>query len=374
MHADRSDQRVRSIQLATGWRRGTSARLAVATYSGTALALITAPSVARALGPAGRGGYAAVLTYANFVVVLLGLGINLTVSRLVLGENRDPRAVLGACIRFGMIVFPLSVAAGVLVATVFLGAYEQAARYGAFVFAALAPLGIVQLCLLSLTTASSALGTLAAVRIAPMFVNLVGVVGLELAGALTLGTYLAVTLVGIFITLALSACLLGLRPRRGLHLRPILGFGLRAYPASLGNVANSQLDQLLIAPFLGPTDLGHYAVAVTLSSLPMGIVQALSARYQSEMTDQRDGRLLHSAVAERIRISALVSGLSAVLMAPLVPLAVPLLFGEDFAATTPLCLVLLVGCVAQGTAAISSAALIVAGRQLASHLRCRLLE
>lgn len=356
------DERVRSLARATGRRRGSTGHLAIVTYAGTALALITAPIVARTLGPAGRGGYAAVMTYAGLATAVLSLGIHLTVTHSVLADRRDPREVLGACVRFAIMLVPLALAAGVLVGTGFLSEYEEAARYGAFAFVALAPIGIVQLCLQSLATSSGALGTLAAVRLAPLLINLLGVVGLAIAGVLTLATYLAVTFASIFVTLVLSALLVGLTPRRGQKLRPMLRFGVRAYPAALGNIANSHLDQLLIAPFLGPTDLGHYAVAVTLANMPMGIVQAMTARYQSEITDDRDGRLLTAAAAERIRISALVSLLSMVLMAPLVPIMVPLLFGDAFAATTPLCLILLAGCVAQGTATVASATLILAGR------------
>lgn len=342
-------------------RRGSVARLASATYATTALGLITAPIVARSIGPEGRGAYAAVMSYSALASTILGLGIALTVNRAVLSEGRDPSLVLGACARFCAFVALPAILIGGLVYRFVLDDYGDVARLAALVFVALAPLGIFQLCLNSLMLASGSLGSYALVRSAPLLINAAGVVFLAAIGQLSLLTYLTVTLVGLLTTLALSIRGAATRPRPGLSIRPLLRFGLRAYPASLAYLGNAQLDQMLVAPFLGAADLGRYAIAVTLASVPLGLIQALGARYQSQM-NAPDGSVSFDAVAARMRSAILVGALGAILMAPIVPIAVPILFGSEFAFTTPLCLILLIGSVPQAIGTAAGPALILSNR------------
>lgn len=337
------------------------AQLAASTYFATALGILTAPVVARALGPEGRGAYAAVMVYSTMTALVLGLGISLAVTRALQVQLLSAAAVFGACLRFSAATLPLAVAAGFGIAAVALNSSGATVRAAVVVFCAMAPITLLQICLISFLLSRGSLRSLAIVRTLPLVLNAVGVVALALLGWLTIVTYLVVTAIGIVVTLALTVRAVGERPKGGVEVRGLLRFGIRAYPLSLANLANGQLDQLLIAPFLGLTDLGHYAVAVTLSGAPNGLVQAVASRAVSEMTDPR-GALLVRGIEARIRSVVVISGLSGLLLAAIVPVGVPVLFGPAFAATTPLCLILLTAAPAQAISLVAGTALILGGR------------
>src|SRR4051812_27670797 len=149
-------------------RRGTVARFAGTTYAATALAMITAPIIARSLGPAGRGAYAAVMSYSSLVTVVLGLGISLTVTQTVLSRKQEPAQVLGAVLRFCGLIWPAAAVCAVAIPLLVLDDYPSGARWGTFFFVLLAPMGVLGLALNSLLIAEGALGSLTWVRILPL--------------------------------------------------------------------------------------------------------------------------------------------------------------------------------------------------------------
>jgi O-antigen/teichoic acid export membrane protein len=330
------------------------------------LGIISGPIIARVLGAEGRGEYAAVMIYSSTATILLSFGMFLSVDYATLTLRIDPRLVYGNVLRFVciLIVPAFLLAAAVLALVWDLG---EAARVGALVFVAMAPLGVLQLCLNSFLIVEGALGSLTTIRMVPLALNFVGVVGLAAIGALTVASYLALTLVGVLATLALAVRAVKMRPKSGGRLRPQLRFGLRAYPGSLSGLANSQLDQLLVAPLLGARDLGHYAVAVTLANLPLGIAQALSARSIREMT-KPEGGLDFTRTANAIRQTIVLSALVTAGLAVFIPVLVPVLYGQGFAEVVGLGLVLMIGTVAFAISTIGGPALALAGRPGAASI------
>lgn len=351
---------------AAGRRRGSVAKLASSTYLATLLGIVSGPIIARVLGAEGRGEYAAVMIYSSTATVVLSFGMFLSVNHATLTLRQDPRVVYGNILRFTcLLILPsLLLAAGVLPIVWDLG---TAARVGAVVFVSLAPLGVLQLCLNSFLISEGALGSLTMIRLLPLVLNFVGVVTLALVGILTVETYLVLTLVGLLATVALAVRSVQMRPKSGGRLGPQFRFGMRAYPGSLSGIANSQLDQLLVAPLLGARDLGHYAVAVTLANLPLGIAQALSARSVRDMT-RPEGGLDVARTGHTLRQTTVLSILVTGGLALFIPLLVPLLYGHGFTAVVGLSLVLLLGTVALAISTIASPALSLAGRPGAASI------
>lgn len=342
-------------------RRGTVFRLAATTYVATALGIVTGPIVARALGASGRGEYAAVVSYAAFTTAILALGMTLSITHALLTVKSDAGQVLGVVLRFcaWLVVPALAIAA--FVSLVVLRDFGDAGRWGAFAFIALVPVSVFQQCGMSFLIAEGALGTLNVVRLTPLLVGTVGVLILYGLGRLTLASYLVLTLIGSVSTLVLLVRRLGVRPRRGGSLRPQLVFGLRGYPGSMAYFTNLSLDQVLIAPVLGATDLGYYAIAVTIANLPLGLAQALSARAISSAADPaggldtvKAGTMMRRGIALGIVCTAAV--------ALIVPLLVPLLYGAAFERVTGLCLVLMIGTIALVITTLAGPMLTVAGR------------
>jgi O-antigen/teichoic acid export membrane protein len=341
--------------------------LASASYFAAALGLITGPLVARALGPAGRGEYAAVLIYSDLAIAIVGLGLTRSINYSLQTLNLDPRRVLGVVWRFSALVILPSLLIGVVVSTGVLSGFSTTAQIAALVFVGLAPMGVLQRCLTSFLLAEGALGVLTRVQVAPLLINAAAVVALAVVGQLTLTNYLIATFVTMVVPVAMSIRGVRIRPARGGRLGPQLRFGLRAYPGTLASFANGRLDQALIAPFLGAADLGYYAIAVSMANLPLGLVQAVAARGVSEV-GRPGGGLDPDLAGPVIRRGVVVTVLVAIGVAVVVPFFIPLVYGSAFASSVPLALILLVGTLALGVAAMSSFCLNLAGKPGATSI------
>lgn len=351
---------VRARRQATGARRGSVMKLASTTYAATLLGLLTGPIVARVLGASGRGEYAAVMIYSSGATALLSLGMGLTINHAVLTLRMNPGVVLGIVLRFCAALVLPSLVLGVI-AAVLLDDLGRSAQVGLLVFIGITPLAVLQLCLNSFLISEGALGTLALVRVVPLLINALGVVVLALVGALTVSSYLALTFAGVLATLLLGARGARIRPRRGGRLGPQMRFGLKAYPSSLSGLANAQLGPLLVAPVLGTADLGRYAVALTVAGLPLGVAGALSARATSQIAAEAGGLDVAVAAVTFRRAIALVLVLS-IGLAIISPVLVPLLYGDEFAASAGLAVVLMAGTVATTISTLAGPALSIAGR------------
>jgi O-antigen/teichoic acid export membrane protein len=341
--------------------------LAATTYAATALGIVTGPIAARALGPTGRGEYAAVVSYATFTTAILALGMTFSITHALLTDKTDPGRVLGVVLRFcAWLVLP-SLGVAAVVALVVLHDYSTAGRIGAFVFVAIVPVSVFQQCGNAFLLAEGALGTVNVVRLAPLLLGAVGTVALALLGELTLASYLVLTVAGSLVTLALLIRRLGVRPSRGGSMGPQLRFGARGYPGSLAYFTNLSLDQVLIAPVLGPTDLGYYAIAVAVSNLPLGLAQALSARSISSVAHP-DGGLDHEKAGKMVRRGTALGAVCTAAVALIAPVLVPLLYGAAFDRVVGLCLVLMIGTVALAIGTMAGPMLTIAGRPGANSI------
>lgn len=342
-----------------GRRRGSVVRLAATTYLGTFLGLVTGPLVARALGPQGRGEYAAVMAYSAAFTLVLGLGFALSMNYALLKLQWSASSVYATALRYaGWLVVPsMLVAAGVF----WVGALPRDANLALVILVALIPMGILQQCMNSLLLGLGDLSSFAAVRILPLVTSAAFVVVLFPLGLLTTASYLGVAVVCAVSTFLLTVRRLDLRPRDSRSPRELMGFSLRSFPGSLSNLANAQLDQMLVAPVLGTRDLGIYAIAVTVATVPLGLAQAISARSVRDNAAEAGGLDAERTEAS-LRLVLVTVSATSVALACAVPWLVPLLYGSDFAAVVPLVLVLLIGTVANGAYSVAAAALVISGR------------
>jgi O-antigen/teichoic acid export membrane protein len=127
------------------------------------------------------------------------------------------------------------------------------------------------------------------------------------------------------------------RPRPDFRLmREAIGFGLRAWPGALADLANQRLDQLLMIPLLEPRALGLYAVATTVAlvgTAPAGAIASIVFPRVAAGSIQ--------VVAPAFRTTGVLVVFIQALVALASPYAVPILFGPSFADAVPLILILL---------------------------------
>jgi O-antigen/teichoic acid export membrane protein len=100
--------------------------------------------------------------------------------------------------------------------------------------------------------------------------------------------------------------------------------------SAVAEATTNRLDQVLALPLLGATQAGFYSVAVTLSVLPLMVAHSLSAAiFVRQVAVANDDR--RELVERSFRLAAAACGLVAIGLAAITPVAVPLVFGQEFA-------------------------------------------
>lgn len=132
-------------------------------------------------------------------------------------------------------------------------------------------------------------------------------------------------------------------------VRTLFGYGVRSHASTVPSALNQNLDQLIISIFLSASQLGHYVVAVTLTTFTALIgasVAFATLPNVAALTDEEQ----RVALGRRLTSGTLL--VSAIVTIPLVlaaPLLIRILFGPDFASASDVARVLLVASIALST-------------------------
>lgn len=343
-------------------RRGSVLKLAGASYLGTALAIVTGPVVARALGAEGRGEVAAATVYFSILTLVVGLGLPTSVSHAVATKAHPSSAVLGSVLRFvGFLAVPMAGLAVLLVHGPLSG-LRGPGRLGAGLLVACVPLGVLTNCLASMLVAEGALGPIAWLRLGPLVVTAVATVVLYAFHALSVGVLLAVTIMVTAATALASAALVRVRPGGRAPIRGLVAFGLRGYGGNLAVFATHMVDQAFILPALGARPLGYYALAVSISAVPNSIALAIYSRYFSLVAEAGDTDRRVALMSKALGLTFVVSLAASVAIAAGAPLLVPLLYGRDFTKSVVPLLVLMPGTVVFCLSMVGESFLAAVGR------------
>lgn len=126
--------------------------------------------------------------------------------------------------------------------------------------------------------------------------------------------------------------------RHGLHrgrfdkelVSPLLRYGASQAASQSPTIVNARLDQIVLAQMSRTTDLGHYAVAVSLTSLASPVVASIGNVLFPRLAGSNDAaeRLRHerSAIAASGLLAAAICGV----IAASATWAVPFLFGSQY--------------------------------------------
>jgi len=332
--------------LAVRTQKGSVLSLAIANYGAMAINAATGPVMARALGPGGRGAVAAISVWdeASSRVFYLGLP-DATAYRTKEGLD-PPGALLGTVRRVGILLFPLAVAAGLLVAHWPLGSLDFRSKILVVVLVGMSPLvntfgrSCYQLLMVERDMKS--------LRVATLIVNVVGFVVIIIAvifGALAVWVAALALAIGRFTEHGYAWWRAKVRVKGRAKLKPMLAFGVKAIPGSLTDLANNRLDQLFIIPFLGFKALGFYAVAVTVNFIPFQIGTALSSSTYGQVRVASE-RGESGVASQLIRRGLVTTGAAALAVAIATPTILPILYGRRFEPSVGPTLILLPGTVA----------------------------
>lgn len=112
--------------------------------------------------------------------------------------------------------------------------------------------------------------------------------------------------------------------------RPLLGYGLPCMLTILPQAMNLRLDQLMIATFLAPDDLGLYVVAVAWSGAATPLLGAVGPVLFPTLASVRDPGKRGALLVRTVVSFGIANAVLSVLVLLVTPVAVPLLFGVAF--------------------------------------------
>jgi len=341
------------LRVAAAMRRSDTAR-SVARTAGFNLVATAAGGlggiiIARALGPTVRGEYAAVTAWMGVLLIIGGLGQPTALVYYVAREPLLARDYVATSRAMMLVTGMVTLVAGVLAAPLLSHGLATVTTGYRIAFGAL----IVTFVGGSLTASLQArdLRRWNAIRIVQPVATLIAVVVLWRLRRLTLDIALIVIAATMLLQLvwAYHYCRrTGLAPghARVALSRPLSAYGIAQIAALAPATLNAQLDQLVLSQTVAAAELGRYAIAVSISLLPMPLVTAIGNVMFPRLAAQHE---VTGATYELQRLSVLASAvLAAAMLVPLAAVAywlVPLVFGPAYRGAVPLLWILTPGAV-----------------------------
>lgn len=305
--------------------------------------------IARAMGPTVRGEYAAVTAWFGVAVMVAGVGQPAALCFYVARDPLRAREYV-ATSRAMMLTTGVVVLAACLLLAPLLARGNAGLASGYSIAFGTVLISVVGA---SYTYALQArdISRWNVSRTVQPLLSLVAIVVLWRLHLLTLDVALVVLASTMLIQLAWaywSCRRTGLAPgRTSVALaRPLAVYGAAQIAALTPAALNEQLDQLVLSQTVPPADLGRYAIAVSLTLLPLSAVSAIGYVAFPRLASERQ---VTAATRRLQRLAILCSaGLTGAMLLPLAvtaPWLVPLVFGPAYRGAVPLIWILAPGTV-----------------------------
>ena len=291
---------------------------------------------ARFLGPDGRGEYAAIVLWPQFLASLLTLGMPQAVPYNLVRRPAERAAITAAALLLSLCSGCVAALAGMVLIPTWIGHYPSSIVVIAQTVVCLAP---VILLIWTVNGCMQAAGRFDLYNrnlyLQPLL-SLIGLLALAAFGQVTPISAALVTLVGAIPVLVLGLVWLWRheRPRFGHSLREairLLRYGLRSCGVQLVNALSQQFDSVFVLGALNPAAVGLYVVARSAARPALFFATAMNAvLFPRASALSTHAALQLSELAARVGVIAAVA--VAVPLALLGPWLISLLYGTEFAA------------------------------------------
>jgi len=318
-------------------------------FASTAASGLGGIILARALGPTSRGDYAAVTAWFGMALMVGGMGQPAALCFFVARDPGRARQYVATSRAMMLATGAVAIAAGMLLVPLLSRGNPVVAGGYRIAFG----LSIASFVGASYTFSLQArdLHRWNVVRVTQPVLGFAAVVVLWRIRLLTLDVAMVVLAATVLAQLAWAyrGCRrAGLAPGRmnAALIRPLATYGVAQIAALTPAALNADLDQLVLSQTVPPADLGRYAIAVSLSSLPIPLVAAIGNVVFPRLAAQRS---VTGATRQMQRIAILGSvGLAVAMLLPLAVAAfwlVPVIFGAGYRGAVPLLWILTPGAV-----------------------------
>jgi O-antigen/teichoic acid export membrane protein len=316
---------------------GIVARLTSVNVFVLGLGLLTAPLMARALGPEGRGAYAAVLAPLALAPSLLTFGLPVFAAREA-ADKVAPGRIFGSIAPFMIVVSVVCVGAAPWIADHF-GQGRSEVRDPLLAGFVLSPILLLSAITYGVVSGQQRWNRVIASRLAAALTGAVGIVTFYVLGRLTVSAAAYLFIAGSLLAAVPTASALRGHGRfvydRRLARRA-LRFGPAAWLWQTGALANARIDQLLMVTMTSARQLGLYAIAVTIGNLCNVFIAAIGPALLPRMVE--GGKDL---TPRAFRTTVFLTLFGVIPIGVAAPFVVPVLFGPAFADAVPMVWILL---------------------------------
>jgi O-antigen/teichoic acid export membrane protein len=317
----------------------TSSKNIVLTFSTSILLLffstITGILTARLLGPSGKGTLTAVIIWPAFLAAIGSLGITEAITYFTAKSERSAPWIYANGVLLALVQSSVLICIGIIIFPFVFKGQGSRILNEAYIYLLFIPLNLLTLILQALLGGKLKFKYYNLIRIVVSAVILAGLVVLAVTGRFYVINIILLYLLANSVTL-LTAWLL-IRSE-GLHIgridiagiQAMLSYGLRSHLGNISAMVNERLDQLIISIFLIPSELGLYAIAVTLTTMIVMIGSSIAIVAFPSMSNQSSNDILPETLSRYTRITFFVSASLAVIMTIFISPLINLLFGPAY--------------------------------------------
>lgn len=323
------------------------ARTAVFNVAAAATAALSGVVIARAVGPTVRGEYAAITSWYGVLLIFGDAGQTAAVCYYVAREPQQARDYIATSRAMALVTGTAALGAGLLAAPALAHGNPGLDDAYRLIFAG----SVIAFVGTNYTFALQArdIGRWNLVRLSQPALYLAGIVLLWQFRLLNLQV-VVVTLIAttaIQLSYAYYWCRrASLAPGRFQPklLLPLLRYGFSQLTAVAPATVNASLDQLVLSQVVPSADLGRYAIAVSISLIPVPLVSAIGNVAFPRLAARR----VVSVESHRLLRAALLTsaGLTSAILLPIATTAywvVPFVFGPGYRGAVPLLWLLVPG-------------------------------
>ncbi|MDP4333950.1 oligosaccharide flippase family protein [Curtobacterium sp. A7_M15] len=325
--------------------------------------LATAPILASALEPAGRGVVAAATAPLLLAVALASLGLPSALTHWVARQPAILRPAMVVAAVVSAAVGGVTTALVALLSPTLAGGDPALASLIGLAGIALVP-NLLAALLQAVAAGLHAWRLVTIERVVTQSSRLLVIAVLAATGTLTVEG--AITAIALSPVLGALVYLHLLRRSRAasnadastLRAGVLLSYGGRVWLGALSGIILSRIDQSLLLPLAGAAALGLYAVAVNIADVPLIVANAVREVSFSKHSADTD----HAGLARAARLTTAVVLVVAAGLTAVLPFAVPWLFGAGYAEAVPVAAVLLLGLVLGSPGSLAGVGLAAVGR------------
>jgi O-antigen/teichoic acid export membrane protein len=354
-------------------RRASIARssmsLLAANVGGGIFAFAFVVIIARTIGPTGRGVVAFATTVPTVLSWLTIMGLDVAFLYLAGARPALRPAIASGAVATGIVTGIVGSILGAGILALFPGlAPDEVTRSMLLTTLIATPLFSVQRLLNTTLIGSRRIWQANAVVVSIPAVSLVTFLTLGLAGSFSVHTAIAAWVTGRFVGAMASVVLT--RRHIGLigdvaairsALRPSIGYGLRAYPASLSALPIRRFDTFLLAAIAPASELGLYTAGVNIAEVAMYLPNSVANVLLPEGAgrSERESALMVKRASAVVLSIMLIGATIAILAAPLI---VDLVLGRSFTGTILPLQLMMIAMVGSSSRRIYSAGLMARDR------------